>query len=136
MMSIFDYTELNYGAVPILYQKSSKFPPKLMPADETQLFIGDLMIVLATTNNLQQIERGELAPQNWQVLVETAFTQDAIFDGANEISVISGCSISKARELMRHLPGRVPQSLYKQQAQDLVFKLSILRVMDRLLPVE
>jgi len=125
-----------YGAVPVLYQKSSQFPPKLMPADETQLSIGDRMIVLATTNSLQQIERGKLAPQNWQVLVETALTQDAIFDGANEISVISGCSISKARELMRHLPGRVPQALYKQQAQHLVFKLSKLRVMAQSLSID
>ncbi len=125
-----------YGAVPILYQKASKSPPKLMPAYETTVAVGDRLVVLATTSSLQRIERGQLAPRNWQVLVEKAFTNDAIFDGANEISVISGCNISTARQLMKSLPAVLPLPLYKQQAQRLVFKLNKLRVMARVVPIE
>ncbi|MBF2007959.1 MAG: NAD-binding protein [Chlorogloeopsis fritschii C42_A2020_084] len=125
-----------YGAVPILYQKTSHSPAKLMPAYETRLAVGDRMIVLATSNSLQRIERGELSPRNWYVQVEKALTSDAIFDGANEISIISGCSIGTARDLMRNLPGQLPQPLYKQQAQRLVFKLNKLRAIAHLLPVD
>ncbi|MBD2451356.1 NAD-binding protein [Nostoc sp. FACHB-152] len=124
-----------YGAVPILYQKSLQSPAKLLPVYETRLAVGDRMIVLATSNSLQRIERGELAPRNWQVRIERALTGDAVFDGANEISIISGCSISTARELMKILPKVVPQALYKQQAQRLVFRLNKLRVIAHCLPI-
>lgn len=67
--------------------------------------------------------------------IEKALTSDAIFDDANAISIISGCSIGTARQLMKNLPGKLPLGLYKQQAQRLVFKLSKLRVIASLLPV-
>ncbi len=124
-----------YNAVPILYQKSAKSTPKLLPADETRLSIGDRMIVLANSNSLQRIERGEIADKTWQVLVEKALTSDAIFEGANEICIISGCGISTARQLMKLLPARLPLALYKQQAQRLVLKLSKLRVIAHLVPI-
>lgn len=128
-----------YGTVPILYQKSVKSlplsPSKFMPSYDTRLAVGDRMIILATTRSLQKVERGELSPRNWHVQIEKALTSDAIFDGANAISIISGCSIGTARQLMKNLPGKLPLGLYKQQAQRLVFKLSKLRVIASLLPV-
>jgi hypothetical protein len=85
-----------YGAVPILHQKSSQSSGRLIPAYETRLAVGDRMVVLATSTSLQRIERGELTPRNWQVEIERALTPDAMFYGANEISIISGCSINLA----------------------------------------
>lgn len=123
-----------YGVVPILYQSFKRSPVKLMPADHTQLSIGDRLIVLANSNSLQRIERGEMFPRTWQVQIEKVLAQDAIFDGANEISIISGCSIGTARELMHNLPGQLPVALYKQQALLLVRRLSKLRVTARLKP--
>ncbi|WP_414755132.1 potassium channel family protein [Anabaena sp. CCY 9910] len=125
-----------YGVVPILHQKSSPSSAKFMPVDETKLAVGDRIVVLATSTSLQRIERGELTPRNWQVQIERALSQDAIFDGANEISIIAGCSISTARELMKTLPGRLPQALYKQQAQRLVLRLNKLRVLAHWLPID
>ncbi|WP_176726998.1 TrkA family potassium uptake protein [Nostoc sp. KVJ20] len=123
-----------YGVVPILYQSLRRSPVKFMPADHTQLAIGDRLIVLANSNSLQRIERGEMFPRNWQVQIEKVLAQDAIFDGANEISIISGCNIGTARELMHNLPGLLPTALYKQQALLLVRRLSKLRVTARLKP--
>ncbi|MBN4006310.1 NAD-binding protein [Nostoc sp. LPT] len=123
-----------FGVVPILYQSFKRSPVKLMPADHTQLTIGDRLIVLANSNSLQQIERGEMYPRTWQVQIEKVLALDAIFDGANEISIISGCSIGTARELMDNLPGELPVALYKQQALLLVRRLSKLRVTARLKP--
>ncbi len=121
-----------YGVVPILYQSLKRSPVKLMPADHTQLAIGDRLIVLANSNSLQRIERGEMFPRTWQVQIDKVLAQDAIFDGANEISIISGCNIGTARELMHNLPGLLPTALYKQQALLLVRRLSKLRVTARL----
>ncbi len=129
-----------YGAVPILYQKFVQSPPqspsKFMPAYEIRLAIGDRMIVLANSHNLQRIERGELSPRIWQIKVEKALTSDAVFDGANVISIISGCDISTARQFMNNLPANLPLTMYKSQAQRLVFKLNKLRVIASLLPID
>ncbi|WP_335144014.1 potassium channel family protein [Nostoc sp.] len=124
-----------YGVVPILYQSLKRSPVKLMPSDHTQLAVGDRLIVLANSNSLQRIERGEMFPRNWQVQIERVLAQDAIFDGANEISIISGCNIGVARELMHNLPAQLPRALYKQQAMLLVRRLSKLRVTARLKPL-
>ncbi|BAY78725.1 TrkA-N [Nostoc linckia NIES-25] len=117
-----------YGVVPILYQSFKRSPVKLMPSDNIQLAIGDRLIVLANTNSLQRIERGEIFQKTWQVEIEKTLAQDAIFDGANEISIISGCSIGTARKLMDNLPAQLPKPLYKQQALRLVRRLTKLRV--------
>lgn len=124
-----------YDVVPILYQRHRRESPIFMPSDDTRLHIGDRLVVLATTHSLQQIERGELAAGNWQVRIEKALTGDAIFDGANEITLIAGCSLSLARELMKHLPQTLPIRLYQHQAQRLVAQLSKVRVIARLLPI-
>ncbi|MEH2072292.1 MAG: NAD-binding protein [Nostoc sp.] len=123
-----------YGVVPILYQSLKRSPLKLMPSDNIQLAVGDRLIVLANSNSLQQIERGEMFPQTWQVEIEKVLAQDAIFDGANEISIISGCNIGTARKLMDNLPAHLPKALYKQQALHLVQRLTKIRVTARLKP--
>ena len=125
-----------YGVVPILYQNSTQEPAELMPSDDTRLYGGDRLIVLATTNSLQRIERGEMAPRLWQVQIEKAFNRDAIDDGADEIALISGCSISTAIELMNNLPRMLRRPLYKHQAQHLVRELSKVKVLARLISTE
>ncbi|MGB3510107.1 MAG: hypothetical protein WBA93_12890 [Microcoleaceae cyanobacterium] len=52
-------------------------------------------------------------------MIEFAPSEYAIFQGANDIFGISGCSINQARELMNDLPGILPKPLYKHQAQRL-----------------
>lgn len=123
-----------YGAVPILYQKSS-LSAKLMPSDDIRLESGDRLIVLATIDSLQQIERGERLPRRWQVQVEKVLSQGATFEGARVIAQISGCSIKIAQELMHHLPGVLYLPLYKHQAQRLVRELSKSQVLASLIPI-
>lgn len=105
-----------YGVVPILYQK----PPNsstFMPSDDLRLAPGERLVVLSSIEGLQRIERGDRYPQNWTIAVEKAATQESIFEGANTISRISGCSLSLARELMKNLPGVLNFPLYKPQAR-------------------
>ncbi|PSB30082.1 potassium transporter TrkA [Stenomitos frigidus ULC18] len=123
-----------YGAVPILHQRSTQASGRLMPSDDTRLEAGDRLVILATSNSLQQIERGERLPRQWQVCIDKALSKDALFDGATTIARISGCSINTARDWMQQLPCLMPFPLYKQQAQRLVRELSKAQVLAHLVP--
>jgi hypothetical protein len=75
---------------------------------------------------------GNRHPKNWQITIERAINEEAIFEGANVISRISGCPLNTARELMNNLPGVLIFSLYKPQGQRLVRALSKMRVIAHL----
>jgi hypothetical protein len=125
-----------YGVVPILYQKQQE-PSRLMPSEDIRLAVGDRMVVLATSNGLRRIEQGigSITPKTWRIQVEKALTDDAIFEGANAIARISGCSLNMARDLMKNLPGTLRSPLYKHQAQRLVRELGKAQVVARLVPI-
>ncbi|NEQ27049.1 MAG: potassium transporter TrkA, partial [Microcoleus sp. SIO2G3] len=144
-----------YGVVPILYIKEQE-TPKLMPSEDIRLTVGDApkgshprgdgaersaagdrMVVLATTNGLRRIEHGRnnFMPKTWQVHVERALTAEAVFEGANAITRISGCSLTMARNFMNNLPGTLQSPLYKHQAQRLIRELTKSQVIARLVPM-
>jgi Trk K+ transport system NAD-binding subunit len=110
-----------YGVVPLLLQKPPQ-PSGIMPSDDLQLAVGDRLIVLATTDGLQRIEKGRttITPKTWRIRVETVANENAIFEGANTIARISGCTLAQARNLMENLPGVLSTPLYKPQADRLV----------------
>lgn len=111
-----------YGVVPILHQRYAQ-DARLMPLDDTKTEIGDRLIVMATIDSLQRVERGELLPRTWIVHIERALSKDAVFDGANAIARISDCGIHLAREVMIQLPAVLPLPLYHHQALRLVREL-------------
>ncbi|MBE9170407.1 NAD-binding protein [Pleurocapsales cyanobacterium LEGE 06147] len=125
-----------YGVVPILHQKPSH-TSVLLPLDDHRLAIGDRLVVLATIEGLQRIERGKLNShlKCWQVRVEKALTRDAVFEGANAIARISGCRLGTARDLMKRLPQTLLLPLYKHQAQRLVRELNKIMVKAHLVPI-
>ncbi|MDJ0747231.1 MAG: NAD-binding protein [Xenococcaceae cyanobacterium MO_167.B27] len=113
-----------YGVTPILYHKQHQ-DPILLPYDDFRLHIGEKLVFLATIEGLRRIEQGNLnlALKCWQVIVEKALTTDAIFEGANVISRISGCNLALARTTMDNLPQTLSIPLYQYQAQRLVREL-------------
>ncbi|XGV98071.1 MAG: TrkA family potassium uptake protein [Leptolyngbya sp. BL-A-14] len=117
-----------YGVVPILHQKSTGEPARLMPSDDIRLQVGDRLVVLASLSGLQRVERGNSKAPRWQVQIEKALSEEAVFEGAGAIARISGCSISTARSLMNQLPSVVPIFLHKHQAQRLLRELNKLQV--------
>ncbi len=126
-----------YGVVPILYQK----PPQssiFMPHEELRLSVGDHLVVLATINGLKSIEKGQLALDKkiWKIQIQNAATSEAIFEGANVLSRISGCSLSVARNVMKRLPTIFPVPLYHHQGLRLVRELRKLRVNSYLTSLE
>ncbi|MBR8837953.1 MAG: NAD-binding protein [Stigonema ocellatum SAG 48.90 = DSM 106950] len=125
-----------YGVVPIFYHCQQEGDSKLMPSDDTRLHVGDRLVILATINGLRRIERGVLAPcRRWQLQALKPLDPKAIYYAGNELTNISGCHLSEAREFMKNLPGvlGVPGvmelPLYDHQAYRLVQKLR------KLLPV-
>jgi hypothetical protein len=116
-----------YEVMPLLYQ-SPGTQEKFLPSDDLQLAIGDRLIVLATTEGLRRIEKGELTNPQYGVVVDKAVTGDAVFEGANAIARIIGCDIGVARDLMLSLPVAVPYPLYFHQAKRLLRHLNRNRV--------
>ncbi|WP_421655997.1 potassium channel family protein [Leptothermofonsia sp. ETS-13] len=121
-----------YGVVPVLYHSLAKGTVRFMPSDDIRLEMDDRLVVLATSDGLQRIERGEMYPRRWQVTINKASSKDSIFDGSMAIARITGCSINQAREVMNQLPAVLPFPLYKHQAQRLVRELSKSQVVAQL----
>ncbi|MCY7322473.1 MAG: TrkA C-terminal domain-containing protein, partial [Phormidesmis sp. CAN_BIN36] len=121
-----------YGVVPILHQRKTQ-DAKLMPTDDVHLEVGDRLIILATLDGLQRIERRALMARQWFVQVERVLSAEAVFDGGAAIARISGCDIGPARSRMSHLPGLLDYPLYKHQAQRLVSELSKAQVLAHLI---
>ncbi len=117
-----------YGVVPILHQRSPKDAVRLMPSDDVKLEAGDRLVVLATIDSLQLIERGAMLPRQWQVRLEKAMASDAMFDGSTTIARVTGCSMAQARQVMNQLPTTLPILLYKHQAQRLVRELGKVQI--------
>jgi Trk K+ transport system NAD-binding subunit len=122
-----------YGVIPVLHQK---FPQSAVffPSEDLKLSAGDRLVVLATIDALQRVERGatSIYPKQTLVRIDKALTSDAVFDGANTIARISGYHLSLARNLMNSLPQTLPLPLYKHQAQRLVRELRKILVQARI----
>ncbi|MDZ7957368.1 MAG: NAD-binding protein [Aulosira sp. DedQUE10] len=113
-----------YGIIPILHIKAAQKTPKFMPSDDIRLVVGDRLVVLATIEGLQRVERGSIASPQLLVRVESAFSSEAAFEGAAVMARVSGCDMQTARTLMKQLPGTLQYPLYKHQAHRLVSELS------------
>ncbi len=111
-----------YDVVPISHQKAQE-PTRLMPSDDLRVQAGDRLVLLATLDGLQQIERGDRKPPSFRVKIEKILTKDAVFDGERTIAIVTGSSIHEANQWMKQLLQCLPISLYSHQAQRLVREL-------------
>ncbi|MEM9925916.1 MAG: NAD-binding protein [Cyanobacteria bacterium P01_D01_bin.50] len=119
-----------YGVVPILYKNPLR-SGELMPKEYRKIEPGVSLVVLATIDGLKRMEEGRIGiyPKHWQIVIETAITDEARFEGANQIANISNYPLDKARDLIRNLPQTLPVPLYKLQAQRLIRILEKAQVM-------
>ena len=125
-------SEIAYGyeVVPIIYQNPPR-PAELMPKEYRKIEPGIRLVVLATIDGLRRMEQGKIgiSPKHWQIVIERAVTEEAMFEGANQIAKISNYPLDKARELIENLPQTLPVPLYKLQAQRLIRILQKCQVM-------
>lgn len=118
-----------YNVVPILHQKEGE-NLKFMPADDARLGVRDRLVVLATMEGLKKVEVGGLdtSGKNWEVKIESARSENALFEGGNILVRVTGCPLNEARETMSNLPKSVPVLLYNHQAKRLVKELKKVQV--------
>jgi len=124
-----------YGVVPLLHQRPNQ-AAEILPAEDIQIRSGDRLIVLASLESLQRIERGQPAPCLHQVQVERILTADAGFEGAKVLARLTGCSMAEGRNLMENLPALVPMPLYEYQAHSLIRELYRTQVVARLMAID
>lgn len=118
-----------YGVVPLIHQRGNNASEAVMPSDDVRLHGDDRLVVLATIEGLKCIEKGEMAPRQWHLVVEKLLGPNAAFDGASETALIAGCPIEMAHHLMKHVPGKLPHPMYEHQAKRLVRKLRKVQVL-------
>lgn len=123
-----------YGVVPCWFQSPRETRPTRFPSDDLRLHPGDRLVLLATSDSLQRIERGDMAPRTWRVAIERILTQEAQFYGGNVVAQITGCSLEVARHLMTQPPGTPSPAVYYPQAHRLVQELAKVQVIGRLIP--
>ncbi len=124
-----------YEVLPLAYRRADHDITTFMPSDDLRLHVGDRLVVLATIGGLKRIEKGETAPRLWQVYVERVLTDNAVFEGATELALITGCGLETARSLMAHLPATLSMPLFHHQAHRLVRKLRKTQVIAQVEPV-
>ncbi|GBE92519.1 potassium channel family protein [Nostoc cycadae] len=113
-----------YGLVPIFHLRANQYTPKFMPSDDMRLIVGDRLIVLATIEGLQAVERGTIKTGKCWVRVEKTISPEAAFEGATVISRVTGCDMQLARTLMNQIPATLQHPLYLHQAHRLVHELN------------
>jgi Trk K+ transport system NAD-binding subunit len=119
-----------YGVVPIYYQKdwqnSADEPTEfMMPSDDKRLRVGDHLVVLASIDGLRRIERRQLVPpRRWRLWANAPLAPALTLGAGNTLANVSGCSLSRARKFIDHLPGHIELDLYDYQAQRLLQQLS------------
>ncbi|MEN9227620.1 MAG: NAD-binding protein [Gloeomargarita sp. HHBFW_bins_205] len=123
-----------YGLVPVYYYSQQEREARTMPSDDWRLHPGDRLVVLATSRALQRVERGERLPPRYQVRVEKALSQEALFYGGNVIAQVTGFDLKRCREVMERLPCLLPEPIYRHQAYRLVRELAKAQVTSRIIP--
>jgi Trk K+ transport system NAD-binding subunit len=134
-------SEVMYGyeVVVIEYQAAGpadhRRPPEFFPIEDTRLRPGDRMVVLATMDGLQNVERGGLGRRTHRVEILKAESSDSAFDGARTIARVTGCDLSDARSVFVHLPAVCPVDLYFHQAYRVVEELRHVGVQARVVEI-
>ncbi|MCS6814732.1 MAG: NAD-binding protein [Cyanobacteria bacterium] len=124
-----------YRVVPIFHQRREQVLAgdnvgTPLPSDDVRLDVGDRLVVLASINGLQRIERHELLPpQRWRLTADPPRIHGNLIDAGNRLENISGCDLKLARTFMDNLPGTIDLYLYPYQAYRLQEELK------KLLPI-
>lgn len=118
-----------FGVISVFLQRSpdSKHERKtvIFPGDDLRLEVGDRLTVLSTINGLRRIELGEFSPpRRWTLTAQPPLTSDFTHTAGSELSRLTGCPLSTAREFMESLPNSIELEMYTHQANRLRQTLS------------
>jgi hypothetical protein len=129
-----------YELVVIQYQRAGpadhRPPPEFFPSEDIRLKSGDRLVVLATMEGLQNVERGRMRPRTRRVEILKAASAEAAVDGARTIVRVAGCDLSTATGAFAHLPSVCPVDLYRHQAYRVAEELRHAKVDAQVIAIE
>ena len=109
-----------YGVVPLMVVKANEEKTFALPPEDIVLEQGDTLYVLAPIEGIRRIETGNLLSAQYILHVEKPLREDALFNGANILSRMTGVSIGQCREFMTGLPAPFPEKMHLHQGKLLV----------------
>jgi len=112
-----------YGVIPLMLTKAGSNEPIWFPVDDMLLETQDTLVVLATTEGLQRVEKGELLLAEYELHIDIPLRNQALFDGANILARMTGVTLKECRNFMDNLPAVFPEALYLHQAKLLMTML-------------
>lgn len=118
-----------FGVIPVFLRRSPDSTHErksiTFPSDDLRLEAGDHLTVLATINGLRRIEHGEFSPpRRWTLTAQPPLTAEFLHTAGSELSRLSGCPLTTAREFMESLPKSIELEIYTHQAKRLRQSLS------------
>jgi len=106
-----------YGVIPLMLTKAGSNEPIWLPVDDMVLETQDTLVVLATIEGLQRIEKGELMLAEYELHIDMPLRNQVLFDGANILARMTGVALEECRNFMDNLPAVFPEALYLHQAK-------------------
>lgn len=102
-----------YAVVPVLFQPAG-CKSRVPSLDDVviQLAVGDRLVVLASSQSLEAIERGDLRPREYELQLEKLRPYAEPLQVVGMLTQRFGYSLEQAREVLANLPHRVPERLY------------------------
>jgi voltage-gated potassium channel Kch len=118
-----------FGVIPVVLRRGpdSRHDRKtiVFPGDDLRLEVGDRLTVLSTINGLRRIELGEFSPpRRWTLTAQPPLSSTFTHTAGTELSRLSGCPLSTAKEFMESLPNSIELEMYTHQANRLRQSLS------------
>lgn len=106
-----------YAVVPVVHQRAGS-RGRVPGAEDASLVLkeGDRLVVLATAGSLEAIERGDLRPAKYQVVLERLRPYAESLQVVGMLSQRLGYTLEHARSTLENLPQIVPLPLYSVYA--------------------
>jgi Trk K+ transport system NAD-binding subunit len=102
-----------YSVVPVLFEpRGGKARAPTLDDSVVRLRRGDRLVVLASAGSLEAIERGDLRPREYELMLEGLRSYAEPLQVVGILTQRFGYSLEQARDVLAHLPQPAPQRMY------------------------
>ena len=102
-----------YSVVPVLFEpRGGKARVPTLDDAVMRLRMGDRLVVLASAGSLEAIERGDLRPREYELMLEGLRPYAEPLQVVGILTQRFGYTLEQARDVLAHLPQPAPQRMY------------------------
>jgi Trk K+ transport system NAD-binding subunit len=102
-----------YAVVPVLFQPANgKARVPSLDDAVVKVGVGDRLVVLANAASLEAIERGDLRPREYELVLERLRPYAEPLQVVGMLTQRFGFTLEQARDVLANLPQRAPERLY------------------------